>query len=131
MNWLKDIMYFKVLIENVADANYKITFIPKELIHDIYFDNTKHIIPYTNGKCYLVYQDITFKILEFLEKVSPKSSVQLNKEPNVPYSLTRSALKIPEIIVTGNIDDTQLTRINRIMTNYINSKFSLFIGQKT
>lgn len=120
MDWLKDIMYFKVLIENVYDVNYKITFTPKELIHDIYFDNTNHIIPYTNGKSYLVYQDLTFKILEYLEKVSPKSSVQLNKEP-----------KIPEIIVTGEIDDKLLSKINRIMTNYINSKFSLFIGQKT
>lgn len=126
MDWLKDIMYFKVQIENKFDNTYKITFTPKELIHDIYFDNTMNIIPYTNGKCYLVYQDITFKILEYLEKVSfsanliSQSSVQLNKEP-----------KIPEIIINGIIDDIQLTRINRIMTNYINSKFSLFIGQKT
>jgi hypothetical protein len=118
MDWIKYIMYFKVLIENKLDNTFKITFIPKELIHDIYFDNTNHIIPYTNGKCYLVYQDITFKILEYLEKVSPKSYVQLNKE-----------LKIPEIIVTGKIDDELLSKINRIMTNYINSKFSLFVGQ--
>lgn len=120
MDWIKHIMYFKVLIENINENTFKITFTPKELINDIYFDNTKHIIPYTNGKCYLVYQDITFKILEYLEKVSPKSSVQLNKE-----------LKIPEIIVTGEIDNVLLSRINRIMTNYINSKFSLFVGQKT
>jgi hypothetical protein len=120
MDWLKDIMYFKLQIESLNENTCKIIFTPKELIHDIYFDNTKHIIPYTNGKCYLVYQDLTFKILEFLEKVSPQSSVQLNKEP-----------RIPEIIITGKINDTQLSRINRIMTNYINSKFSLFIGQKT
>lgn len=124
MDWLKDIMYFKLQIEKTADTNYKITFTPKELIHDIYFDNTKHIIPYTkhipyiNGKCYLVYQDLTFKILEYLEKVSPQISVQLNKEPI-----------IPEIIVTGKINDIQLSTINRIMTNYINSKFSLYVGQ--
>lgn len=120
MDWLKDIMYFKVEIENLYENTCKITFRPKELIHDIYFDNTINIIPYTDGKCYLVYQDITFKILEYLEKVSPQSSLQLNKET-----------KIPEIIIiTKVIDDKQLSRINRIMTDYINLKFSLFIGQK-
>jgi len=118
MEWLKDIMYFKLQIETLNENKCKITFTPKELIHDIYFDNTNNFIPYTNGKCYLVYQDLTFKILEYLEKVLPQSSVQLNKEP-----------KIPEIIVTGEFDNKLLTIINTIMTNYINSKFSLFIGQ--
>lgn len=114
-------MYFNLQIENKLDNTYKITFTPKESIRDMYFDNTMNVIPYTNGKCYIVYQDLTFKILEYIEKVSlPQISVQLNKE-----------LKTPEIIITGIIDDIHLSRINRIMTNYINSKFSLFIGQKT
>lgn len=119
MDWLKEIMYFKLIIIPLNDINTKkIIFIPKELIHDIYFDNTTNFIPYTNGKCYLVYQDLTFKIIEYLEKSCPNVAVQLNKE-----------VTIPEIIITGNIDDVQLSRINRIMTNYINLKFSLFIGQ--
>ena len=118
MDWLKDIIYFNVSIE-INDNNKKITFIPKELIHDIYFDNTNHIIPYTNGKCYLVYQDITFRVIEYFENFSNKCSVQLNKQ-----------IKIPEIIINvPKIDDINLSIINRIMTNYINSKFSLFIDQ--
>ena len=115
MDWIRQIIYFKITKQN----NNTVVFTPKEIIHDIYFDTTKNIIPYTNGKCYLVYQDITFKIINYLQKINPNLTVQLNKNQ-----------VIPEIIIKGdNLDDTLLSNVNKIMTNYINSKFSLFISQ--
>ena len=114
MDWLTEIDYFQInFTEN------QLTFIPKELIHDIYFDETDNIIPYSNGKCYIVYQDLTFKIVEFLEKYYAYLTVKLNNQD-----------KIPSIIITGNnIDDSIIKNINRVITKYINSKFSLFIDE--
>lgn len=113
MDWLKDIIYF-----DIDQKDNTLVFIPKKIIHDIYFDNTTVIIPYTNGKCYLVYQDITLKIIKYFESINSRITIQLNKDK-----------VIPEIIITKiDIDDSIISIINTIMTNYINSKFMLFVN---
>lgn len=119
MNWLKEFEYFT--ISKIIDNNiHKVIFTPKEFIHDIYFNTTNHIIPYTNGKCYFVYQDITFKILEFLEN---------NNYDNLIVQLNNN--NIPDIIISSKTqqDDSIITNINKIITKYINKNFSLFIDQ--
>lgn len=114
MDWVTEIDYFQI---NLAEN--QLTFIPKELILDIYFDKTENIIPYSNGKCYTVYQDLTFKIVEFIEKYYTDLTVKLNNQD-----------KIPSIIITGNnINDSIIKNINKVITKYINSKFSLFIDE--
>ena len=121
MDWLKEFQYFN--ISKIIDNNInKVIFTPKKIIHDIYFNTTKHIIPYTNGKCYFVYQDITFKILEFLEK---------NNYDNLTVQLNNNNNNIPDIIISSKSqqDDSIITNINKIMTKYINRNFSLFIDQ--
>lgn len=104
-----DINYFAV-----KQYQDKLIFTPKELICDIIFDNTSHIIPFSNGKVYLVYQDLTFEISDALE--------QYNTSVNIDFSL-----KIPQIIISNiKKDHKNILHISsKTINNYINKKFSL------
>lgn len=109
---MENFEYFNVTHETETS----LVFTPKEIIKDIIYDKSNNIIPFTNGQCYFVYQDITFKIMEYLENY-PHISLKLVKE------------KLPKIILT-NIKDDEFDLIlkatNTILTSYINKKFSLF-----
>ena len=103
--------YFKI---SQKEHNYSITFV--EYIKDIIYDETNNIIPFTNGKCYLLYQDISFKILKALqiEGISAEIHIEekLNTSPIIHISTLKQESNVIDIIIP-------------IINNLINKKFSL------
>jgi hypothetical protein len=110
----------------------KIIFTPKNIIMDILYDNSNHIIPFSNGKYYYVYQELTFKLIDFLEK--DHVSVQIDVSD-----------QLPKIIITNNLKEGKCNELNNVLCNecdelnyvlyeskkflndYINKKFSLIM----
>jgi hypothetical protein len=88
-----------------------ITFTPKELIRDIIWDYSNSFIPFSNGKRYYVYQDLTFKLIDYYEKYYPYISIQIHKVDKVKEEDKEAIIKVSMTI----------------MTEYINRKFSLFV----
>ena len=107
---------------NIKTTNNTITFTPKPFIRDVLWDYSNSFIPFTNGKRYYVYQDMTFKLLDFYEKMHPTLNVQI-------YTDTTSNDK--ELILTiHNVNENMESIVkssNDILNLYINKKFSLFI----
>jgi hypothetical protein len=100
-----------------------ITFTPKELIRDIIWDYSNSFIPFSNGKRYYVYQDLTFKLIDYYEKYYPYISIQIHKVDEVDKLL-------PSLVVSKvKEEDTEaIIKVSMtIMTEYINRKFSLFV----
>lgn len=100
-----------------------IIFTPKELIRDIIWDYSNSFIPFTNGQRYYVYQDLAFQLIDFYEKHFPYINVQIHKVDEVDN-------KLPSIIITKvNKEDRDIIvqYSDKLMTNYINKKFSLFV----
>ena len=113
-------------IENIKYFDYisnnnQIIFTPKQFIKDIIYENGNTLVPFTNGKYYYVYQDITFEIIKNLEKDYSHISMQIidiyekNKLP-----------KIVAINIQKHEFDIILAKINFILTKYINKRFSLW-----
>lgn len=104
-----DINYFSV-VQNIDT----LVFIPKDLIQDIIYDNTHVLIPFSNGKVYLVYQVITFDIMEALEEFKINVNIDLNE-------------KYPHIIISNIKEKDYIDVLNissKIINNCINKKFS-------
>lgn len=113
-----DIEYFDMI-----DKDDTLTFIPKYLIRDIIWDYSNSYIPFTNGQRYYVYQDLTFQLIDFYEKHFPYINVQIQKLDEIYENL-------PSIIITKiKKEDKDIITQNsiKLMTNYINKKFSLFV----
>lgn len=113
-----DIEYFYI-----TDKDDTIIFTPKELIRDIIWDYSNLFIPFTNGQRYYVYQDLAFQIIDFYEKYFPYLSVQIQK-------INESDKTLPSLIVSKikkEDKDIITQHSNKLMTNYINKKFSLFV----
>jgi hypothetical protein len=100
-----------------------ITFTPKQLIRDIIWDYSNSIIPFSKGKRYYVYQDITFKLIDYYEKYYPYINIQIHKHDEIDKLL-------PSLIVSKvkKEDKEDIIKVSiNIMTEYINRKFSLFV----
>jgi hypothetical protein len=113
-----DIDYF-----NCIDTDTTLTFTPKELIRDIIWDYSNSFIPFTNGQRYYVYQDIAFQLIDFYEKHFPYLNVQIQ-------TVDDSNKNLPSIIITKikkEDKDIIIQYSNKLITNYINKKFSLFV----
>jgi len=113
-----DIEYFYL-----SDKEDTLTFTPKEIIKDIIWDYSNSFIPFTNGQRYYVYQDLTFQLIDFYEKHFPYITVQIQK-------VDESDKNLPSIVITKikKEDKDIITQYsNKLMTNYINKKFSLFV----
>jgi hypothetical protein len=113
-----DIEYF-----HIVPKNDSITFTPKHLIRDIIWDYSNSFIPFTNGKRYYVYQDLTFRLIDYYETAFPYITAQIHKVDETDKLL-------PSIII-HNIKqkdtDIIIKNSSKIMTDYINRKFSLFV----
>lgn len=86
-----------------------------EYLKDVIFDHSLTIIPFTNGTCYNVYQDIAFKILDMFKEQHISASISIdNNTPsiNVSASTHQNIQKIKDIITI-------------IVNRNINRKFSL------
>lgn len=116
----------------------KIIFTPKNIIIDILYDNSNHIIPFSNGNYYYVYQELAFKLIDFLE--NEHVSVQINVSN-----------QLPKIIITKNKCNDKCNECNKcndecnkcndecnelnhilhesknVLNDYINKKFSLIM----
>ena len=105
-----DINYFSVV--QTIDT---LVFTPKDLIQDIIYDKTSVLIPFSNGNVYLVYQVITFNIMEALEEFKININIDLNE-------------KYPRIIISNIKEKDYINVLNissSIINNCINKKFSL------
>ena len=110
---------------NIKTTNNTITFTPKHFIRDVLWDYSNSFIPFTNGKRYYVYQDMTFKLLDFYEKIYPTLNIQISTE-NLNDNTTDKGL----ILTIHNVNENMESIVkssNDILTSYINKKFSLFI----
>lgn len=107
----------------IIQKDDSITFTPKPLIRDIIWDYSNSFIPFTDGKRYYVYQDLTFQLIDYYEKAFPYITAQIQK-------IDETDKLLPSIII-HNIkqEDTDIIIKNssKIMTDYINRKFSLFV----
>lgn len=109
-------MFFHI---NTTDNT--IIFTPKPFICDILWDYSNSFIPFTNGNRYYVYQDMTFQLLDFYEKMHPTLNIQISTDNTNDKGL---------ILTIHNVKDNMESIINSsndILTHYINKKFSLFI----
>jgi hypothetical protein len=110
-----NIEYFDIDIKEL-----NIVFTPKEFIKDIIWDYSNIFIPFTNGKRYYVYQDLVFNIIEFYEN---------NNYSYISISINNENKLVPKIEITNIKDDDKaniLKLTSKIITNYINKKFSLW-----
>ena len=106
--------YFNVSV--LPDNSISITFL--HYINDIIYDNSNSIIPFTNGKYYLLYQDISFNILKLLQSMNITTDIHIQQE------LSGS----PIIHILSNIDTAYLISIiTPLINNSINKKFSLIM----
>jgi hypothetical protein len=106
---------------NITTTNNTITFTPKHFIRDILWDNSNSFIPFANGKRYYVYQDMIFQLIDLFETMYPTLNIQISIDNTNDNGLQ---------FIIHNVYDNQESIIkdsNRILTNYINKKFSLFI----
>lgn len=109
-------MHFDYDYFNYKYINSEIIYIPKEIIHDIIYDDSTYPIPFTN-KFYKIYQDITFKLVDYFQY-------------NYPYLIIKIKLSdsIPEIIIS-NVNELNFkfiqSKSNEIINKYINNKFLL------
>jgi hypothetical protein len=106
---------------NIQTTNNTIIFTPKHFIHDILWDNSNSFIPFTNGKRYYVYQDMIFQLLDLFETMYPTLNIQISTDNTNENGLQ---------FIIHNVYDNQESIVkdsNRILTNYLNKKFSLFI----
>lgn len=109
----------------IKTTSNTITFTPKPFIRDILWDYSNSLIPFTNGKRYYVYQDMTFQLLDFYEKIHPTLNIQISTDNNTDNT-TDKELILTIHNVNENIESI-VKSSNDILTNYINKKFSLFI----
>jgi len=119
-----NIQYFNVIEQNdEQDTKEQCTliFTPKTFIYDIIWDLSNSIIPFTNGKRYYVYQDLTFHLIDYYEIHFPYIHVRIhNNDSN----------SLPSILITHiQLQDkhTIIHHTQQIITHYINKKFSLFV----
>lgn len=92
-----------------------LTITPKEIIMDIICDYSQTIIPFSNGKTYFVYQELTFHIIDFLETLGFDFNVRL-------YPLS----KVISIEINKDKDNEEtINKIKQFTTDYINKKFCL------
>lgn len=106
---------------DIIEKDDIIIFTPKMLIRDIIWDFSNTYIPFSNGKKYYVYQDLTFKLINYYEKHYPYINIQIHKVDEVDKLL-------PSLIVSKIKKQDKDDMINdsmKIMTEYINRKFSL------
>lgn len=106
---LNEYNYFKI-----SEKNSELSISFAEYIKDVIHDETSTIIPFTNGKCYLLYQDISFKILKALQDVGITAEIRIEDTNKSPIIYISSLQK-------SNIIDI----ITPIINNSINRKFSL------
>lgn len=105
--------YFNIL--TFPDNSISITFL--DYINDIIYDDSHTIIPFTDGKYYLLYQDICFKILKLLESMNISTNIHIKEMSGYPIIYILSNIDINELIVI----------ITPIINNSINKKFSLIM----
>ena len=113
-----NIDYFYIIIKDDI-----ITFTPKELIKDIIWNYSNSFIPFSNGKRYYVYQDLTFKLIDYYEKYYPYINIQI-------HTIDEDDKLLPRLVVSKvkEKDKESIIKVSmNIMTEYINRKFSLFV----
>lgn len=111
-----DIEYFYIIEQDDI-----IVFTPKQLIRDIIWDYSNSFIPFTNGQRYYVYQDLTFKLIDYYEDKFPYINVQIHK-------VDENDKLLPSIIVSKikkEDKDAIIRTSSKLMTDYINKKFCL------
>lgn len=113
----------------IIEKDDTLTFTPKELIKDIIWDYSNSFIPFSNGKRYYVYQDLTFKLIDYYEKYYPYINIQIYKVDEVD-DMDEVDKLLPSLIVSKikEEDKEAIIKISmNIITEYINRKFSLFV----
>lgn len=102
-------MYF-----NINYTENKIIFIFNNIAHDILWDYSKIIIPFSNKKTYYNYQALVFILLDFFQY----TSIYLITTDNIIQ------------IIINNIQKEQYQYIiynaSKIINDFINSKFTIF-----
>ena len=101
--------------------NHTVIFTPKQLIKDVIWDFSKLFIPFSNGKRYYVYQELTFKIIDYYELNFPYLSVNI-------LTAEEGHKNLPSIVISNIKSEHKNTIIQntvKMMTDHINRKFSL------
>ena len=84
----------------------------KDYIKDIINDNSNHIIPFSNGCLYKVYQEMTFELADLFEKNHENYSINISENND---------------IIINNLEQTDniIELIKKTIHDIINKKFNL------